>query len=388
MSPDKTVFDNFLQYIADHYKLITQIGILMNIISYSNVTEVPVAVNASKLTGSARYINYRNYLYPRTRRNIPFEIKGSIYNNYLQALKYCDILDIKHSEKEIARTAPNIKNYALHLSRYHELREFYNGTSTNKAKTYKINKSKVRKRLIALCRLNSSKRFLGFYSISFPLNAPDRSLYEIWNKFLTNCRRRYGLKTYVWIAERQKNGTLHFHMLTNNRMNIHKVNQAMAASIDTSVRQGKLTWGQSSVSLYNGVDVDSLQHPKRRQFETREQYRSRLHEKRKHSLSERVQFAIKYMTKYMTKADNVFVHLPFHCSRDVSQLFTSMVLTDQDMERYTRYMSDDKNDYTIYSDARKTVYAFKKKPNDMLFNMLDRVNNYLYEQYWQKDSPS
>ena len=111
MSPDKTVFDNFPQYIADHYKLITQIGILMNIISYSNVTEVPVAVNASKLTGSARYINYRNYLYPRTRRNIPFEIKGSIYNNYLQALKYCDILDIKHSEKEIARTAPNIKNY-------------------------------------------------------------------------------------------------------------------------------------------------------------------------------------------------------------------------------------------------------------------------------------
>jgi len=65
-----------------------------------------------------------------------------------------------------------------------------------------------------------------------------------------------------------------------------------------------------------------------------------------------------------------------------------MVLTDQDMERYTRYMSDDENDYTIYSDARKTVYAFKKKPNDMLFNMLDRVNNYLYEQYWQKESPS
>lgn len=38
---------------------------------------------------------------------------------------------------------------------------------------------------------------------------------ELWNQFLTELRQRYNMKHYVWRAERQKNGNLHFHLLTN-----------------------------------------------------------------------------------------------------------------------------------------------------------------------------
>ena len=95
-------------------------------------------------------------------------------------------------------------------------------------RTYKLNKSKVRKKCNALGRLEKSKKFLAFYSISFPNGLTDETGYKIYNTWLTRCRRDSGLKTYLWIAERQKNGTIHFHLLTNNFMPIKKVNGFMA----------------------------------------------------------------------------------------------------------------------------------------------------------------
>jgi hypothetical protein len=39
-----------------------------------------------------------------------------------------------------------------------------------------------------------------------------------------------GLSTYLWVAERQKNNTIHFHLLTNDFMEIRIVNEFMANS--------------------------------------------------------------------------------------------------------------------------------------------------------------
>jgi uncharacterized FlaG/YvyC family protein len=89
----------------------------------------------------------------------------------------------------------------------------------------------------------------------------------------------------------------------------------------------------------------------------------------------------------MTKSDEVFTHLPFHCSRDISQLFTTMVLSDQDFQQYLKYVSDLPEDYIIYESEKRTTYVFREIPADMLFNMLDRLNNFLYEAYNNKNSP-
>lgn len=358
----------------------------MQTISYSNITTFPGHVNDSRFCGSSRWRHIGDKLVARENSSRPFEITGNIYSDYLLTIKYCQYLGLPLSAEALKKSSTNVANYSAYITRYRSIRDAFDKKKTVQKKTYKLNKSKVRKRIIALCRLKQSYKFLAFYSVSFPANAPDDAIYEIYNRWLTTCRRHHGLTTYVWVAERQKNGTLHFHILTNNFLEIYKVNRAMAKCINTSVLQGKLSWGQSSLTLYNGVDVDSIQHPKRRQGETRAQYRWRLKEQKKHTIKERVKFATKYMTKYLSKNDEVFTHLPFHCSRDISQLFTSLLLSDKDFEVYKQYLSDNPDDYIVYKDEERTTFVFRKPPNEIIFSVLDKLNNMLFDMYHNNNS--
>lgn len=353
----------------------------MYILGYNSLTEITGVPCKSKYAGSGSLRVSGNLLYHRQGRSIPRSIKGNIYKNYMQTLRYCDILGIGHSPEEISKAPKKISNYCLYMRQYQELRNFYDEKKPVAAHTYKLNKTKVRKRITALCRLEQSRQFLAFYSISFPSGIKDQIIYQIFNKWLTNCRTRYGLSTYVWVAERQGNGTLHFHLLTNNRMEIQTINRAMANSIETTVNQGLAEWGSSSRSLYNGVDVDSVQTPKKRQYETREQYRKRLKTYKRHTIHERVRWATLYMTKYMTKNDTEFMHMPSHCSRDISQLFTSMVLSDQDMEPIIRELSDDPEHYEIVHKDRMTIYVFKNIQPEKVYRKIDRLNNILYCEF-------
>lgn len=353
----------------------------MYILSYSNLAHIGDVPSRTRLSGSGSLRNIGTKVYIKQHSSRPPEIGGSIYTHYLRSVRYANILGIPISPDGYKLAPDNIKNYGTFIERYQKLRGSIDQKIPYRKTTYKLNKPKVRKRAIALCRLSESKKFLAFYSISFPSGANDSVLYEIFNKWLTNCRTRYGLKTYLWVAERQGNGTLHFHILTNNRLDISVVNRAMANSIETSVLQGKLTWGQSSRTLYNGVDVDSIQRPKRRQGENRDQYRRRLKEHHKRHVSERVRFAVGYLTKYITKSEAVFTHLPFHCSRDVSQLFSSMVLSTNDADNYLRLLSDDPADYDIRSIDSRVIYIFKKAPPEIIYRRIDKVNDRLYFEY-------
>lgn len=353
----------------------------MYILSYSNLAHMGDIPARSRLAGSASLRHDGQFLHVKKHEQRPPEIKGNIYKNYLQTVKYAQMLGIPISASEVDNGPKRIHNFGQYITRYQELRNAMYNKKVVPKRAYKLNKAKVRKRAIAMCRLSKSKQFLAFYSISFPSGAGDKILYEIFNKWLTNCRTRYGLTTYLWVAEKQQNGTLHFHLLTNCRMDISKVNKAMANSIDTSVNQGKLTWGQSSRTLYNGVDVDSVQKPKKRQNENREHYRNRMKEYQKHSIANRVKFAVGYLTKYITKNDYEFEHLPFHCSRDVSQLFSSIVLDAKDAGNFMRYLSDDADDYEIINIDTRTIFIFKKTPPQKLYAMLDSVNDLVYIEY-------
>lgn len=104
---------------------------------------------------------------------------------------------------------------------------------------YKLNKKKVREKCSAFFGSKQSKKLLAFYSISFPQNFPDEFAYRCFNTVKTRLRKKCGLKSYLWVAERQKNGTIHFHMLTNTFMQIRKVNYFMARAINTQVRSKK-----------------------------------------------------------------------------------------------------------------------------------------------------
>lgn len=359
----------------------------MLVINHNSITDAAGIVPKSRCTGSSCWYHDGDNIYRKKKRVIPPEISGNVYKRYLTILGYCSILGLRCDPDTIDQVSPRFKGFGRNILNYRVLRNSFDSAPSVKRRSYRINGKQIKRRAVALSRLSESKRHLAFFSISFPAGADDAVLYEIWNRWLTTCRRHHGLTTYVWVAERQQNGTLHYHMLTNNWLDISKVNAAMATSINTSVHQGKLTWGQSSHRLYNGVDVDSIHRPKRRQNESRFAYRERLRRVRRYTKADRVSFAIKYLTKYITKQDEIFTRQPWHCSRDISQLFTSELVSNDDLDHAVRYVSDIPDDYEIYSRDHYTIYVFKSRPGEQLFRNIDELNEQIYSMYHTRGDP-
>ncbi len=220
---------------------------------------------------------------------------------------------------------------------------------------YHLNKSKIKRKCYALSRLEKSKKFLAFYSISFPQGLSDNTAYKVFNTWLTRCRKNSNMNTYLWVAERQKNGTIHFHLLTNDRMEIRQVNGFMATALTTEKNKGNEALYEVDTSIYNGVDVRQVK-------------------KNKKGL-------INYIAKYVSKNEIEFYRLPWHCSRYVSRLFTATTFEDNEadfyldqlpndlIENYTRQITD----YNFYNG-----YGFKFTAPDSIFENIDSVNEIIY----------
>lgn len=333
------------------------------------------------LTGSARFIHHKGKVIPKTQRNYTQDLGGTLYDNYLSAIKEIKSYNLPLDPDVIRNKLLNGNELADHLINYRNYRNDLLRKRKQRRKTYRLNKSKIRKKMSAFARLESSKKFLAFYSISFPERAPDNVLYSIFNSWLTNSRKRYNLKSYIWVAERQSNGTLHFHMLTNNYMCIQAVNSAMASAIQTEVNKQNITWGNSSRDKYNGVDVDSVQKPKRRQGESRQEHRLRLNKRHYNNKRNIYKWLIHYMTKYVTKNDIEFERLAYHSSRDISQLFTGKVINDNHLDRFVMHLSDNAEDYIVYDNEKVEVMFFRFHPDDALYELLDKTNEFLYYKF-------
>jgi hypothetical protein len=185
-------------------------------------------------------------------------------------------------------------------------------------RTYSIDKRKLQKKARAFGALESSKKFIGFYSVSFPLHFTDDNCKKCWNIWLTKLRQKHNLNNYIWVAERQKNKTLHFHLLTNNRMEIRKVNYEMAKTIEYYVKKTNAEAGNFTIQSYNGVDLSYA--GKNRQKNKKPQ------SNKKQSIEQRNRFITGYLSKYMSKDKGGWAFLPCHYSRSVSALATGFVL--------------------------------------------------------------
>lgn len=234
----------------------------------------------------------------------------------------------------------------------------------------KINKSKVKGKMFALFNLKCSKKFIAFYSVSFPINTSDNEAFVCWNYWLTCLRKKFDLSNYIWVSERQKNGILHFHMLTNNYLPILQINRALAIIINNRVKDGKMSWGNSSLDLYNGVDVDSI-------------YNSKRHKKTGKSLNpaEIRNWISKYVTKYVTKNNDSFAHLCWHCSRSISILFMSQVFLESESYQVTSHLPTIRNLYINYKDKFLDCWVFCFVPPDHLFVKLKYYNDLIFEEF-------
>lgn len=225
-------------------------------------------------------------------------------------------------------------------------------TKKGRKKSYKIDKAKVRQRIIAYINTQKGKKQLFFWTVSFPEHTPDDVCYKAYNAWLTTLRQRKMLREYIWVAERQtgerlkdKNrtptNTIHFHIAIPHFLNVQRANAMMRGILKGYAKKGlipgamcdgrtKDTYYKPCISRYNGVDIC------------------------KHRTTRKpINFAIKkgaralaaYLTKYVTKNDagvadelgNIavpgFSHLAWHNSRGFSCLFTGVTCTLNEFRR-------------------------------------------------------
>lgn len=309
---------------------IFQTNKMSNILSYSSLTIVPMKIE-SRFGGSSKY------------RVIDDELITTVkVKKDAKPIKQEQNTKILNSDFQVC----NDDEYNVNIGFKPIITEIEIKTG------YKLRKSKIKRKCFALSRLEKSKKFLAFYSISFPIGLSDDDAYKVFNVWLTRCRKIGGLHTYLWVAERQKNGTIHFHLLTNDHMPIREVNGFMAIALSTAKRKGVEALQGINPEKYNGVDVKMVKGTRK-------------------SL-------VTYLVKYISKNDIEFYRLPWHCSRDVSRLFTSQNYDESEEDKLYEHLPEDPENYFIRQEQYFTIQGFKFTPNEIVFSDLDGVNEIIY----------
>jgi hypothetical protein len=237
-----------------------------------------------------------------------------------------------------------------------------------KEKTFTVNKKVVRHKILNFVNQMRGEKQLYFWTISFPEKTTDETCWLLLNKWLTRMRKEKLIREYLWIAERQQNGTAHFHMVVNRRMNVYKANGFMRAAIIHSIDNRELDWLRSAAARYNGVDI-AKDRKTRRVVNFAKQKKAR-------SLQN-------YLTKYLTKNDTPFKSLAWHNSREYSAILTEVRIatTEMNFKKYVPHLSEKVMEGEYYK-----FYPWKKQPPDLLTEYLGNVNAGIQLKLFGEDS--
>lgn len=255
------------------------------------------------------------------------------------------------------------------------------GEKSARDKNYRIAKQIVKNRMRAMVNMLQSnydrikKPKLYFFTISFLEGTTDNICYQVLNTWLTHLKQKNLLLSYLWVAERQKNSTIHFHMAVPHYMNVQKVNRIMRIILLDQRNKGNLPdWDRQKLMKYNGVDIAKNRKTKRPvNFASREKGAA----------------LANYLTKYITKNDIEMNRLAWHCSRDWSALILGMTFTRAELGKFvTRAMIDINSLETEYCsfyrwEKYKPPEKFAEHLGQMNYKLLDfvidRKTEYLYQ---------
>lgn len=187
-------------------------------------------------------------------------------------------------------------------------------------------RGKIKDKATAFFRASPGDRVFGTFSFIAPVD--DKTGQSILNKFLVQCRKKFPSLQYFWVAERQENGNIHFHMILNKRLAIGRWNALWVLSQYNSGLVGHDEFG-SEISKEEIMRLYAL--------DQKEGFRGGV--SRKGKKISRIQAVLNpldlktvksigalssYLTKYITKQEKnkPFGCAVWHCSRRVSRMFT------------------------------------------------------------------
>lgn len=231
---------------------------------------------------------------------------------------------------------------------------------------YTFNKKAIFTRAMTFADLDQSREFLAFYSISFPEKTPDVICRRALHTLLVRLKESFGLRGYIIVCERQKNGTLHFHMLVNDYMPVRYSSkddpQYLRPSVNSFLQVTLFNLGVyhtlDEARKYNGVDVERVN--------TRQHRRSRQDSKKR---------VVRYLIKYIAKGEeNEWDFRPWRCSHSVSCLFTCAYLDLQ-----LAQLDDLQVEYNMWA----VIYRWKKetrqKDCELAYKNMCRLNSLVYD---------
>jgi hypothetical protein len=265
-------------------------------------------------------------------------------------------------DKQYNDMAKKMQNEPLYFARNHfeliQRRSIQEAKKVPKQKLYSINKRSVRARLTNFLNTTKGEKMLYFYTITFPKSINYNSAYKILNSTLTSIRRQINDYNYLWIAERQKNGTIHFHLASFKHIKIRVINELVKKSIKNEIRIGNIDWSIHNANRYNGVDIS-----KDRDTGIQINFATK---KRSTAIS-------KYLTKYISKSKEKFPRKAWSCSYDVSIVATSIRVCTSEAVAIFDEMIDWNN--CLFSNEFCEFYPWIKEAPEIIDSILKKEND-------------
>ena len=236
-------------------------------------------------------------------------------------------------------------------------------TQPPREKNFKVHKTEVRNRIFGMINTMAGKKELYFWTVTFPAGTPDGVGYRLFNVWLTTLRQKKWLRNYLWIAERQQNGTIHFHIAIPHRLSIVAANNAMRVTLSTAAKRKEINFSVYQCKRYNGIDIAKNRNTRRvTNFAIKKGSRS----------------LANYLTKYCTKNDATFPHLAWHNSRGFSSLFTGITFTTNEFVGYG--FRELVKPGVIINNEYFMFFAWKEDPPVAVTKHLYEINSWIQQQ--------
>lgn len=181
-------------------------------------------------------------------------------------------------------------------------------------------KGKVRDKATALHRVLTTEK--TFMTLTFITGVEDKKAVLILNNFLTTLRLENKKKKihYLWVAEKQENGNIHFHMVLNKRIKIFRMN---ALWVLCQYNAGLRFQDVGYEEIKSRYEISMKNNTGRKFTGSIEEILNPLDVEKIKSI-----YGLNYyLTKYITMNKSKGVDCAaWHCSRVVSKLFTKTVV--------------------------------------------------------------
>lgn len=296
------------------------------------------------------------------KNEISAHVMASSYSGtaFLSSTGICMTNSRRPEGEQISGASSTTKSETVQSSKFNAYNRKKGDQPSNRGNGARIRKNLIRNRCEAFARLDRSKKFIAFYTVTFPKGMTDDQCFSCLNKWLTRIRKWRIRFPYLWVAERQKNGTIHYHLLTNAFLPIKVVNGFMGMAIRNELKKDSRSAVNFNYRIYNGVDVTRVQSPKR---------------------------VTKYITKYLTKELTDQISQKWHCSRVFSQLTVSLTVHAADahymISVLKRHQLADNESIIAISNDFFLYLPLKHGPPEQFRKEIYSGNNQRFEQ-WSK----